>query len=512
MCGIAGYSVRIRVDDRPDAGRAGPARSDRRTGRRRRRLRLPRARRTPTRPSSSSARPRRSSSSGSRVPAEANQLLVHVRDYTKGHPSIAANNHPVRHGPVVGIHNGIITNDDELLAPHSCARAEPRMTVDSEAIFALAAHSRNDAARARAAARRDGDRLARRARAGRRLRRARQRPPALARRGPRAASSSPRRSSRSRSSSATAGCSCASARCARARGSRSTTARSSARERFRPDLEYVEADPLPAVRAPGEREFCLTRLALRSRRDLADRAVGVRPRRPRRAAARGRGTGTSPTPRAARRTAGRPATRSAAPSSRAPRRLPVAELRQAPERARERRALRDRALEPLLADRDVEARLAERASTASRTCASRATPTASSRAARGCPAPSACGRAPRRAARSCVDELLARREPARHQPGGALGGVPRPEVLDHRLRVHRRASGSAANSFIVGERPSRSPRPAAPRGSARRSSGARMPARNSASAAGSMFATARYGLPGHTKNGRSGLERSASRA
>src|SRR2546429_1102171 len=79
------------------------------------------------------------------VPAEANQLLVHVRDYTKGHPSIPANNHPVRHGPVIGIHNGIITNDDELLAPHSCARAEPRMTVDSEAIFALAAHSGNDA-------------------------------------------------------------------------------------------------------------------------------------------------------------------------------------------------------------------------------------------------------------------------------------------------------------------------------------------------------------------------------
>src|SRR4051794_14264122 len=79
------------------------------------------------------------------VPAEASQLLVHVRDYTKGHPSIAANNHPVRHGPVIGIHNGIITNDDELLAPHSCSRAEPRMSVDSEAIFALAAHSRNDA-------------------------------------------------------------------------------------------------------------------------------------------------------------------------------------------------------------------------------------------------------------------------------------------------------------------------------------------------------------------------------
>ena len=78
------------------------------------------------------------------VPAEATQLLVHVRDYTKGHPSIAANNHPVRHGPVIGVHNGIIVNDDELLTAHLCSRAEPRMTVDSEAIFALAAHSRND--------------------------------------------------------------------------------------------------------------------------------------------------------------------------------------------------------------------------------------------------------------------------------------------------------------------------------------------------------------------------------
>src|SRR5206468_4765674 len=81
------------------------------------------------------------------VPAAAGQLLVHVRDYTKGHPSIAANNHPVRHGPVVGIHNGIITNDDELLERHDCARAEPQMTVDSEAIFAVAAHS-GSAARA----------------------------------------------------------------------------------------------------------------------------------------------------------------------------------------------------------------------------------------------------------------------------------------------------------------------------------------------------------------------------
>ena len=71
------------------------------------------------------------------VPAEARQALVHVRDYTKGHPSLVANNHPIRHGSVVGIHNGIITNDEEILEVHGFDRAEPGMTVDSEAIFAL---------------------------------------------------------------------------------------------------------------------------------------------------------------------------------------------------------------------------------------------------------------------------------------------------------------------------------------------------------------------------------------
>jgi len=70
------------------------------------------------------------------------QLLVHVRDYTKGHPRIAANNHPIRHGKVVGIHNGIIVNDDELFARNEIARADAEMTVDSEIIFALAERSR----------------------------------------------------------------------------------------------------------------------------------------------------------------------------------------------------------------------------------------------------------------------------------------------------------------------------------------------------------------------------------
>jgi glucosamine 6-phosphate synthetase-like amidotransferase/phosphosugar isomerase protein len=79
-----------------------------------------------------------------RIPAGANEVLVHVRDYTKGHPTIEANNHPIRHGSVVGIHNGIIENDDALFASHGWERAHPRMTVDSEAIFALAEERRSD--------------------------------------------------------------------------------------------------------------------------------------------------------------------------------------------------------------------------------------------------------------------------------------------------------------------------------------------------------------------------------
>jgi glucosamine 6-phosphate synthetase-like amidotransferase/phosphosugar isomerase protein len=76
-----------------------------------------------------------------RIPTRATQALVHVRDYTKGHPRVEANNHPIRHGAVVGIHNGIIVNDEEIFARYGFERAEPEMTVDSEAIFALAEHS-----------------------------------------------------------------------------------------------------------------------------------------------------------------------------------------------------------------------------------------------------------------------------------------------------------------------------------------------------------------------------------
>jgi glucosamine 6-phosphate synthetase-like amidotransferase/phosphosugar isomerase protein len=71
------------------------------------------------------------------IPQDASQAILHVRDYTKGHPRIAANNHPIRHGAVKGVHNGIIVNDEEIFARHGFDRHEPEMTVDSEAIFAL---------------------------------------------------------------------------------------------------------------------------------------------------------------------------------------------------------------------------------------------------------------------------------------------------------------------------------------------------------------------------------------
>ena len=195
------------------------------------------------------------------IPPAASHVLVHVRDYTKGHPSIPANNHPVRHGPVVGIHNGIITNDDELLAPHSCARVEPRMTVDSEAIFALAAHSRNDAKAlellrgAMAAAwvdeREPGVVY---------VARGSGRPLWLGESGDGVFFSSTRLALevverychlRLRKHELREGTLLALEDGAVVE-----------RRRFRPDLEYVEDHPLPPVRAPHEGESCLSRLAV----------------------------------------------------------------------------------------------------------------------------------------------------------------------------------------------------------------------------------------------------------
>ena len=192
--------------------------------------------------------------------------------------------------------------------------AEPRMTVDSEAIFALAAHSRNDPRGARdtsaARWRPPGSTSASRASSSSRAGAAARSGSARARRG---LLRLDRASARDRRALLPA-------RAAQARGQgrhvvrAGRTARSSRRERFRPDLDYVEPDPLPAVRAPGERDFCLTRLAAIAApaRRLPERAVGVRPSTPSSSSrSRTRYWNVPHAPRRAR-TAGRPATRSAA--------------------------------------------------------------------------------------------------------------------------------------------------------------------------------------------------------
>src|SRR3954449_7235356 len=78
------------------------------------------------------------------LPSSATETLIHVRDYTKGHPRIEANNHPIRHGSVVGVPKRVILNADELMQQHASQRAEPEMTVDSEAIFAPAEARESD--------------------------------------------------------------------------------------------------------------------------------------------------------------------------------------------------------------------------------------------------------------------------------------------------------------------------------------------------------------------------------
>lgn len=71
------------------------------------------------------------------VPVRGREGIIHIRDFTKGRPAHHGNNHPIIHGAITGIHNGIIQNDDELFERHERDRALPGMTVDSEAVFML---------------------------------------------------------------------------------------------------------------------------------------------------------------------------------------------------------------------------------------------------------------------------------------------------------------------------------------------------------------------------------------
>jgi len=74
------------------------------------------------------------------IPKQATNALLHARYATQGDPADSRNNHPIRVQPVTGVHNGVIFNATELYdrTPHT----ERLHGVDSEAIFALLAHTR----------------------------------------------------------------------------------------------------------------------------------------------------------------------------------------------------------------------------------------------------------------------------------------------------------------------------------------------------------------------------------
>ena len=66
-------------------------------------------------------------------------LFVHTRFATHGDQKYMANNHPVRHRNVIGVHNGVIDNYEAVLETLG-GREDKKAGVDSEAIFAALHH------------------------------------------------------------------------------------------------------------------------------------------------------------------------------------------------------------------------------------------------------------------------------------------------------------------------------------------------------------------------------------
>lgn len=63
--------------------------------------------------------------------------MIHARATTQGATTNPDNNHPVQHGRIIGIHNGMIRNDYTLFREHGWERVAQ---VDTEAIFAALHH------------------------------------------------------------------------------------------------------------------------------------------------------------------------------------------------------------------------------------------------------------------------------------------------------------------------------------------------------------------------------------
>ena len=273
----------------------------------------------------------------------------------------------ISHGAIVGIHNGIIVNDEELFAEHGWERAEPEMTVDSEAIFALAEERPGDA---RALEELYGAMatawLDRRAPAELFLARGVGRPLWTGEGRDGVAFASTREALELAESYA--GLSLAKHEVPEGTFVTVAGGRIVAAEGFDPDRSFREEVALPAVRAPEERISC-RRLAVLA---AAPASLGLFPAFGSRQRSRhrrppdlplpnapGSGIGTSPRRRRRPRRAGRPATPSGA--TRLPRtRRPIREARQPAEPLRECATLIERPARPLLPRRHVEPCLTQR--------------------------------------------------------------------------------------------------------------------------------------------------------
>lgn len=65
---------------------------------------------------------------------ECKWIVAHTRYATHGTPKDMRNNHPILHGNIMGVHNGVLRNHEDILA--ITGREDPATEVDSEAIFA----------------------------------------------------------------------------------------------------------------------------------------------------------------------------------------------------------------------------------------------------------------------------------------------------------------------------------------------------------------------------------------
>lgn len=61
-------------------------------------------------------------------------VIGHTRWATTGSPKLNRNNHPIPHGDIIGIHNGVLEGYQRIL--DQTGREDPKSQVDSEAIFA----------------------------------------------------------------------------------------------------------------------------------------------------------------------------------------------------------------------------------------------------------------------------------------------------------------------------------------------------------------------------------------